>query len=298
MVQSPGSVQNEVRDTSQGTAFISAIDGGLLSLAMIAGYYRIACDPAQMAHDLGLGHRASNAEDIVRAARRLGLKARALPDQTPKRLRSAPLPGILQMRDGSFVILTHRLDDGRLRIIRPLTRAQSFETLEDVTQAWSGELVLITRRLGGPGADPITFDFSWFLPSIWRYRKPISHFLLASLFVQLFALVTPLFFQVVVDKVLVHNGGSTLSVIVVGLVALNHTTSRIDVELGARLFDHLLRLPLAYFETRATGQAILPPWPTLMSSCAPPTPTAMRSSAILRQVTTYRCRLTKLKSAA
>src|SRR5208337_3766191 len=98
MVQSPGSVQNEVRDTSQGTAFISAIDGGLPSLAMIAGYYRIACDPAQMAHDLGLGHRASNAEDIVRAARRLGLKARALPDQTPKRLRSAPLPGILQMR--------------------------------------------------------------------------------------------------------------------------------------------------------------------------------------------------------
>src|SRR5208337_859467 len=143
MIQSPGSVQNEVRDTSQGTAFISAIDGGLLSLAMIAGYYRIACDPAQMAHDLGLGHRAANAEDIVRAARRLGLKARALPDQTPKRLRSAPLPSILQMRDGSFVILTHRLDDGRLRIIRPLTRAQSFETLEDVTQAWSGELVLI-----------------------------------------------------------------------------------------------------------------------------------------------------------
>ena len=271
MIQSPGSLQNEVRDAPQGTAFMSAIDGGLLSLAMIAGYYRIACDPAQMAHDLGLGHRAANAEDIVRAARRLGLKARALPDQTPKRLRSAPLPGILQMRDGSFVILTHRLDDGRLRIIRPLTRAQSFETLEDVTQAWSGELVLVTRRLGGPGADPITFDFSWFLPSIWRYRKPIGHFLLASFFIQLFALVTPLFFQVVVDKVLVHNGGSTLIVIVVGLVAiglfdvtlqylrsyaLNHTTSRIDVELGARLFDHLLRLPLSYFETRATGQTV------------------------------------------
>ena len=150
MIQSPGSLQNEVRDAPQGKAFMSAIDGGLLSLAMIAGYYRIACEPAQMAHDLGLGHRAANAEDIVRAARRLGLKARALPDQPPKRLRSAPLPGILQMRDGRFAILTHRLDDGRLRIIRPLTRAQSFETLEDVTKAWSGELVLVTRRLGGP----------------------------------------------------------------------------------------------------------------------------------------------------
>ena len=62
MIQSPGSVQNEVRDAPQGMVFIPAIDGGLLSLAMIAGYYRIACDPAQMAHDLGLGHRAANAE--------------------------------------------------------------------------------------------------------------------------------------------------------------------------------------------------------------------------------------------
>ena len=131
--------------------------------------------------------------------------------------------------------------------------------------------MLVTRRFGGPGADPAAFDFSWFLPSIWRYRKAIGHFLFASLFIQLFALVTPLFFQVVVDKVLVHNGGSTLIVIVVGLVliglfdvtlqylrtyVLTHTTSRIDVELGARLFDHLLRLPLSFFETRATGQTV------------------------------------------
>jgi subfamily B ATP-binding cassette protein HlyB/CyaB len=95
--------------------------------------------------------------------------------------------------------------------------------------------------------------------------------LAASLFVQLFALVTPLFFQIVIDKVLVHKGASTLVVVVIGLAviglfdvtlqylrtyALSHTTSRIDVELGARLFDHLLRLPLAYFETRPAGQTV------------------------------------------
>lgn len=119
--------------------------------------------------------------------------------------------------------------------------------------------------------DPVTFGFSWFLPSIWRYRRPFGHLLIASLFIQLFALVTPLFFQVVVDKVLVHRGESTLLVVVVGLFliglfdvilqylrsyALNHTTSRVDVELGSRLFDHLLRLPLSYFETRAAGQTV------------------------------------------
>ena len=88
---------------------------------------------------------------------------------------------------------------------------------------------------------------------------------------QLFALVTPIFFQLVVDKVLVHKGYSTLVVLIVGMVSLglfetvlqflrtytlSHTTNRIDVELGRRLFHHLFRLPLAYFETRAAGQTV------------------------------------------
>ena len=95
--------------------------------------------------------------------------------------------------------------------------------------------------------------------------------LAASLFVQIFALTTPLFFQVVVDKVLTHRGYETLFVLVGGLVAigmfdvalqylrtyaLSHTTNRIDVELGQRLFAHLLRLPISYFETRSTGQTV------------------------------------------
>ena len=105
----------------------------------------------------------------------------------------------------------------------------------------------MTRRSRGAGIDPATFGFRWFLPSIWRYRRPLAHVLVASLFVQLFALVTPLFFQIVIDKVLVHKGLSTLVVVIVGLAliglfdvtlqylrayALSHTTSRIDVELG------------------------------------------------------------------
>ena len=271
MVQSSSFVDDQARDASHTTGFVSAIDGGLLSLALIAAYYRIACDAGQMAHDLGLSHRGANIEDLVRAARRVGLKAKALRGQTIRRLRSIPLPVILRMSDGRFAILTHRLDGGKIRLVDPVTRTQSFDLLQDLARAWSGELVLVTRRLGGAGANPATFDLGWFLPSIWRYRKPLVHLLVASLFIQLFALVTPLFFQVVIDKVLVHKGGSTLVVIVTGLLliglfdvvlqylrsyALNHTTSRIDVELGSRLFDHLLRLPLSYFETRAAGQTV------------------------------------------
>src|SRR5208337_4653633 len=135
----------------------------------------------------------------------------------------------------------------------------------------SGEAILVTRRLGGAGTDPNTFGFRWFWPSILRYRRPLTHVLVASLFVQIFALATPIFFQLVVDKVLVHKGMSTLVVLIVGMVTLglfesvlqflrsytlSHTTNRIDVELGRRLFHHLFRLPLAYFETRAAGQTV------------------------------------------
>ena len=78
--------------------------------------------------------------------------------------------------------------------------------LENVAREIGGRALLIARRIGGAGADPRQFGMRWFLPTIWRYRRPLGHVLAASLFVQIFALTTPLFFQVVVDKVLTHRG--------------------------------------------------------------------------------------------
>jgi subfamily B ATP-binding cassette protein HlyB/CyaB len=246
-------------------------DVGLLSLATIASHYRIAAEPLQLAHDLGIGTRLAGGEDIVRAAKRIGLKCRILKGQKVDRLASVPMPAILRMKDGAYRILVLRQPDGKLRIGNPLNRTLEDQSPENLAAVWDGEVILVTRRWGGAGIDPALFGFRWFLPSIWRYRVPLIHVLVASLFVQLFALVTPLFFQIVIDKVLVHKGMSTLVVIVIGLAAigvfdvtlqylrsyaLSHTTSRIDVELGSRLFDHLLRLPLAYFETRAAGQTV------------------------------------------
>ena len=107
--------------------------------------------------------------------------------------------------------------------------------------------------------------------AIHKYRGLLSEVLLASFFLQIFALVSPLFFQVVIDKVLVHRSLGTLDVLVAGMVAISifevvlgalrtylfsHTTNRIDVELGARLFHHLLALPLAYFQARRVGDTV------------------------------------------
>jgi subfamily B ATP-binding cassette protein HlyB/CyaB len=99
----------------------------------------------------------------------------------------------------------------------------------------------------------------------------LGEVVVASFFLQIFALVTPLFFQVVIDKVLVHRSLSTLDVLVIGLVTISvfetilgilrtylfaHTTNRIDVELGARLFRHLLALPIGYFRARRVGDSV------------------------------------------
>src|SRR5947209_8366457 len=111
----------------------------------------------------------------------------------------------------------------------------------------------------------LRFDFTWFLGAIHKYRRLLGEVVVASFFLQVFALISPLFFQVVIDKVLVHRGTSTLDVLVIGLITIAifesilsalrtylfaHTTNRIDVELGARLFRHLMALPLAYFQAR------------------------------------------------
>lgn len=244
---------------------------GLHALSGIAAYYRIASDPAYLQRELALAEGEVQPEDILRAARIVGLKARLVTGITATRLSTLPTPSILQLGSGAFVVFGGANRGGQFRLVDPLTRVDRLLPLEEVMAEIEPVAILVTRRLGGAGVDPETFGFHWFWPSIWRYRKPIAHVLLASLVVQIFALITPLFFQVVIDKVLAHRSYSTLFVIVIGLAliglfdvvlqylrsyALNHTTNRIDVELGQRLFAHLMRLPLGYFETRAAGQTV------------------------------------------
>ncbi|MGA1802215.1 type I secretion system permease/ATPase [Rhizobium sp. HT1-10] len=245
-------------------------DSGLAALTAVAGYYRIASRPETLSRELALTRPASR-EDILRASMKLGLKAKVITVGDEKRLTTLPAPALASLSDGTFAVFGGVMGDGTYRVINPLDFSVRNMTPREVLDATHGKFILVQRKFAGAGAPAKTFGFSWFLPSIWRYRKAFGNVLLASLFVQLFALVTPLFFQVVVDKVLAHRSYSTLIVLVIGLVAiglfdvilqylrtyaLSHTTNRIDVELGRRLFRHLLNLPLSYFETRAAGQTV------------------------------------------
>jgi ATP-binding cassette, subfamily B, bacterial HlyB/CyaB len=245
-------------------------DSGLVGLARIAGFFRIPADPAHLAHQLGLGNRPADGEMLVRGGRLLGLKTRLVYAPREQRLRRMPVPALIKLKNAAFVVLAGTNQDGTFRLVEPLTRTVRSIDFSTLAQEWDAQVVLAARRLG-VGIDPRNFGFQWFLPSLVRYRRPLIHVLVASLFIQLFGLVTPLFFQIVVDKVLAHKANDTLLVVVIGVAslglfgsilqylrsyALSHTTNRIDVELGSRLFHHLMRLPLGYFETRAAGQTV------------------------------------------
>lgn len=217
--------------------------------------------------------------DLLEAAQHLGLKAK-LSRSSIDRLGLVPLPALAVMRtqDESLRVVVLAQSDGKRVLLHDAAQAAAsgasvvptIESAEVFAAQWTGELILITSRASLTGA-LAQFDFTWFIPSMVKYRRLLGEVLLISFMLQLFGLISPLFLQVVMDKVLVHKGMTTLDVLVIGLVVVvvfesvlnalrsyvfSHTTSRIDVELGARLFRHLIDLPLAYFQARRVGDSI------------------------------------------
>ncbi|MBB6564114.1 subfamily B ATP-binding cassette protein HlyB/CyaB [Acidovorax soli] len=254
----------------QGFASLSA-------LCVIARLHQVAADPATLAHQLGLQPSdAVTPNDLLQAAKHLGLKAKRSRTSSD-RLPLSPLPALALMRgeDGGLRTVVLAQCDGQRVLLQDPGAAGAgsrpvIESMEAFAAQWIGELILITSRASLAG-ELAKFDFSWFIPSLVKHRKLLGEVLFISLMLQLFALVSPLFFQVVMDKVLVHRGMTTLDVLVIGLVVVvifesvlnglrsyvfSHTTSRIDVELGARLFRHLVQLPLAYFQARRVGDSV------------------------------------------
>jgi subfamily B ATP-binding cassette protein HlyB/CyaB len=251
-------------------------DGSLQALCLLARLHHLSADPASLHHQLGKSaHETVDTDDLLLAARQLGLKAKCL-KSTTDRLTLISLPALcrLQAADGSlrWAVLA-QCDGQRVLFQDPAAEGGGRPTIEPLAtfaEQWTGELIVATSQASLAG-ELARFDFSWFIPSLVKHRRLLGEVLTISLFLQLFALVSPLFFQVVMDKVLVHRSMSTLNVLMVGLVVVvvfeslltlmrsyvfTHTTSRIDVELGARLFRHLLALPLGYFQARRVGDSV------------------------------------------
>jgi ATP-binding cassette, subfamily B, bacterial HlyB/CyaB len=241
-------------------------DPGLIVLTNLIRLHGIGIDPEQVWHHFG--GSPIGIPEMLRYAKQTGLKAR-ISRTTFAGLCKMPLPGIAPLRDGGFLLVAKAGDDKVLVQSTLFPRPQLMMQAE-LEAIWDGRIVLMARRTNLVDLAR-RFDITWFLGAIGKYRNLLGEVLVASFFLQLFALASPLIFQVVIDKVLVHRSMSTLDVLILGFLAIAifetilgalrtyifaHTTNRIDVELGARLFRHLLALPIAYFQTRRVGDSV------------------------------------------
>ena len=194
----------------------------------------------------------------------MGLKTQMtkVPVSTMSRL---PTPALIAWKEG-FAVIYETNAKARVMAV-PDTGIVQVSPLEfEETWGPEGEVLLLETTRETPQQ---RFGLSWFIPSLKKYRWVLLEVLLASFFVQLFGLANPLMVQVIIDRVINQNSIDTLQVLGVFLIVVAifeallsalrtylfvDTTNRIDMALGSEIIDHLLRLPLRYFDRRPVGE--------------------------------------------
>lgn len=176
-----------------------------------------------------------------------------------------PTPALIPWQDS--LVLLYESDPRILILASPEFGLRHYKVAQFL-DLWGdeGEALLLEATKETPQKK---FGFSWFVPSLLRYRGVLLEVFLASFFVQLFALANPLLIQNIIDKVIVQNNlgalqalGFLLLIMAVFESVLTSlrtylfadTTNRIDLSLGTEIINHLLRLPLSYFEKRSVGE--------------------------------------------
>jgi subfamily B ATP-binding cassette protein HlyB/CyaB len=186
--------------------------------------------------------------------------------EPPELLPSPPLTVLLLVKASTDTLL----------YFRPGSQTPETMPLSEAAERLEPDLLRVAKESTAEPGEAIAdfspeqkrFGFSWFIPELLKHKSIWRDVLLASLAIQLVGLVTPVFTQIIIDKVIVHQSSSTLIVLGVALVMFMlftsfttwlrqylvlHTGNRIDAVLGSQVLRHLLRLPLPYFEYRSTG---------------------------------------------
>ncbi len=250
-------------------------------LGSLCGLFRIPFDASLIAQDFPPPYSLATLHE---AARALGIKTGdcRLANLDWQKL---PLPAIAFLRaepplesspPALTTLLIVKASADQLLYFRPGSQTPETMPIADAATVLAPELILVAKESTAGEADDIagftpekkTFGFRWFTAELLKHKTIWRDVLLASLAIQLVGLTTPLFTQVIIDKVVVHQTRSTLIVLGVALVMFMfftsgmtwlrqylvlHTGNRIDAVLGSQVLRHLLRLPLPYFELRSTG---------------------------------------------
>lgn len=274
---------NTVQETPEATFDPEvALGSGLSCLAAIAQHHGLPTSVEQIRR----GHLpvssptsksrqpAKPVDSLLAAAASLGLKTRRTSVAWDKLLLiEKTFPAIAPLKNGNFVVVVgfKMTDEGPvLGVLDPLAQPANvifFLNREKFEEAWAGDLILIKRVF--PLLDEKQpFGLRWFLPEMFRQRHFLRDVAVAAVTLHVLALAVPIFMQLVIDKVIVHQGYSTLYVLTGGVMLallfealfsflrqyfLLHATNRIDIRLAQKTFAHLLKLPITYFETGTAG---------------------------------------------
>lgn len=241
---------------------------GLTVFQIICRLNNIDVDLRAIIRENGITDDEISSEELLFIAKKSGFKAK-LKSIELFDAKKYPYPSIFVLRDKSFgVILKPDFENKKALIFIPAEKNSKEVSFQELKELSCGEIIFLSHKMMN---EQIKFGFKWFFVEIMKYKRIIAEVMLGSFVVQLFGLVTPLFTQVILDKVIVHRSVSTLDVLGIAFVAVSifefllnltrnyifiHTANKIDAKLGAKLFNHLFALPFIYFETRKVGNII------------------------------------------
>ncbi len=245
------------------------VNSGLICLDIVSKMNNTDIDMRAVVREYGINTADISPEEIIRIAKSNGFKVKKKNLKLKDFSDKYPYPAILQMKDESYVILLAiKRDEDRVLTLTPMEKHPKSHDIKEFQEQVKDYIIILRHKNSN---SDVKFGFKWFFNEIFKYKKIIGQVLLGSFFVQLFGLVTPLFTQVILDKVLVNRTIATLDVLAVAFIVvavfellLNlsrnyifiHTTNKIDAKLGAKLFKHLFRLYYVYFENRQVGNIV------------------------------------------
>ncbi|BHH84978.1 peptidase domain-containing ABC transporter [Desulforhopalus sp. 52FAK] len=248
----------------------SNLQSGLFCVAIISRLSGFPINNEQLQHNFNSSKESITSIELARVFKEINVSAKIV-DKKLSQFKPAFYPLVAQLQSGEFVVVA-KYDSSQQQVLvqKQSDERATWQPVDEFQAKISGKILVVKKNVAQEGIQK-EFGFKWFLAAAAKYWNILRDCILASLFVQIFALVSPLVFMIVIDKVLSNNSLSTLDVLVFALAMvslfeiilnalraylLSHTANRIDLMLGVELFKHLMKLPLSYFETRQVGDTI------------------------------------------
>lgn len=237
---------------------------GLIALEVVARLNRIDVDIRAVVREFGIVGEVTP-EELLRIAGRLGFKAKLKSLPLQKIIDIYPLPAVALTTSGNYCVLLKAAQDKSKVLVFLPEKKKTTETESAEFAAGIQRYIILTHK---KISAQVVFGFGWFFAEILKYKRIMGEVLLGAFVIQLFGLISPLFTQVILDKVIVHRSLTTLDVLATAFLAVTifelllniarnyifiHTANKLDAKLGAKLFRHLLALPFMYFEARKVG---------------------------------------------